>query len=194
MLLETICIDKSIVINMDAHIVRMAKAGKHFDIKVPQLSNLVELLPSELGDKKVRCSITYDSKIIDIKFLEYIPRQISSLKLVTSDINYSHKMSDRAELNKLLKLKKNCDEVLIVKDGYITDTTYSNIVFENSEGLFTPTTFLLNGTKRQLLLDNGVINETEIRVNDLHKYQTAYLINAMLDVGVIGVDIDKIRL
>lgn len=179
---------------MDAHIVRMAKAGKHFDIKVPQLSNLVELLPSELGDKKVRCSITYDSKIIDIKFLEYIPRQISSLKLVTSDINYSHKMSDRAELNKLLKLKKNCDEVLIVKDGYITDTTYSNIVFENSEGLFTPTTFLLNGTKRQLLLDNGVINETEIRVNDLHKYQTAYLINAMLDVGVIGVDIDKIRL
>ena len=53
MLLETICIDKSIVINMDAHIVRMAKAGKHFDIKVPQLPNLVELLPSELGDKKV---------------------------------------------------------------------------------------------------------------------------------------------
>lgn len=182
MLLETICILKSEVINIETHINRMASSARYFGFIAPKLPNLATLLPKELQQEKVRCSIIYDSKIQDIKFFGYKPRIIKKLKLVESDIEYSHKFADRSKLNDLLLQKEDCDEVLIVKDGYITDTTFSNVVFENKDGLFTPDTYLLNGTKRQKLLSKGIIKETRITADDLHKYDNVYLINAMLDI------------
>lgn len=182
MLLETICILNSEVVNIEAHVTRMTSSAKHFGFDAPKLPNLLDLLPKELRNKKVRCSITYNSTILNIKFFDYSPRVIKSLKLVESDIDYSHKFAARDALDNLLSLKEDCDEVLIVKDGCITDTTFSNVAFENKDGLFTPNTYLLNGTKRQLLLNKGIIKEARITPNDLHKYDNIHLINAMLDI------------
>lgn len=184
MLLETICILNSEVINIEAHVTRMTSSTKHFGFAAPKLPNLLDLLPKDLRNKKVRCSITYNSTILDIKFFDYTPRIIKSLKLIESDIEYSHKFADRGKLNDLMLQKEDYDEVLIVKDGHITDTTFSNVVFESNEGLFTPNTYLLNGTKRQLLLNKGIIKEAIITPNDLHKYDNVHLINAMLDINL----------
>lgn len=182
MLLETICILNSKIINIEAHVTRMASSSNHFGFNAPKLPDLLDLLPKELQNRKVRCSITYNSTILDIKFFDYSPRVIKSLKLVESNIDYSHKFSNRDDLNKLLLQNDDCDEVLILKGGHITDTTFSNVVFENKDGLFTPNTYLLNGTKRQLLIKKGIIKETIITPDDLHKYDNVHLINAMLDI------------
>ncbi len=188
MFLETICIDNNKVLNIDAHIKRMNDTAKHFGFNAPRLPSLIELLPQGLANKKVRCSITYNSSIVDIKFVDYMPRKINSLKLVQADIDYDFKFADRNQLNSLLESREDCDEILIVKSKCITDTTFSNVVFESTQGLFTPDTYLLNGTKRQALLKSGTIAEKRITIDDLYQYSNAYLINAMLDVGDIKIE------
>ena len=49
-----------------------------------------------------------------------------------------------------------CDEILIIKDGHITDTSISNIVFRLPDGWWlTPFTPLLKGIMRTYLLESG---------------------------------------
>ena len=68
-----------------------------------------------------------------------------------------------------------------MKNGFITDTTFSNIVFYDGMQWITPDTYLLNGTQRQRLLREGRIVSREVRVGDLSRFITAKPINSMLD-------------
>jgi 4-amino-4-deoxychorismate lyase len=77
---------------------------------------------------------------------------------------------------------KSADEILIIKNGFVTDTSFSNIVFFDGIKWITPSTYLLNGTQRQQLLQQGAIIEEEIRPSDLKHFRFAKLINAMLDL------------
>lgn len=182
MFLETICINNGIVQHIEAHKERMRKTAAHFGFRAPELPDLSSQLPDELRDKKVKCSITYHENITNIVFSEYVARKILSLKLVESDINYTFKFSDRLALNTLLEKKENADEILIIQNNCITDTTFSNVVFQRNNTFFTPDTYLLNGTKRQKLLQKKKIEETRITVDDLATFDTFFLVNAMLDI------------
>ena len=64
----------------------------------------------------------------------------------------------------------------------MTDTSFTNVVFESDKGLFTPSTYLLPGTKRQTLLKERVIKEKVIRIEDIEDYRKLYLINAMMGI------------
>lgn len=140
-------------------------------------------IPHELHTGLVKCRVIYSYCSVRVEYERYDLRRINSLKLVTDDtIDYSFKYADRTEFNALLSQKGDCDEILIVKGGHITDTSFSNIVLENSSGLYTPSTYLLEGTKRKQLLDNGIIREKEIRADNLKDYNKLYLVNAMIDL------------
>ena len=76
--------------------------------------------------------------------------------------------------------KGEADEILIVKNGFITDISYANIVLKHRDGLITPAHCLLKGTRRQQLLDQGVITEQAINVDDLFRAESVLIINAML--------------
>lgn len=151
-------------------------------------------IPHELQTGLIKCRVVYSYCSVRVEYERYNPRQINSLKLVEDNtIDYSFKYADRTVLNALLSQKGDCDEVLIVKDGRITDTSFSNVVFENSSGFYTPSTYLLEGTKRKQLLDSGIIREREIGIQDLGDYNKLYLINAMIDLeDKIYVDIAHI--
>lgn len=184
MFLETIHIQQGEVLNIAYHRKRMTETAAFAGFTAPEIPDLTALCPAPLRDKNVKCRIIYRDKIESIDFEIYVPRQLSSLKLVTcNDIDYDYKYVDRQYLNELSAQKGNCDEILIVKNGYITDTSFSNVVFEKDGAFLTPDTYLLNGTKRQCLLENGIIAETKIRVEDISSYERVYLINAMLDIN-----------
>ncbi len=105
------------------------------------------------------------------------------MKVVGCDsIEYNYKYENRECLNELLELKQNCDDILIVKNKKITDTSFSNIVFFDGKKWITPSTPLLKGTKREKLLSDGKIVQNEIKLNDLKYFQKAALINSMLDL------------
>ena len=56
------------------------------------------------------------------------------------------------------------------------------MVFRKDNEYFTPNFPLLNGTKRQKLLENKVIKEAEISVDTIKQYERVWLINALLDI------------
>lgn len=131
----------------------------------------------QLGLHKLR--IVYNlNKIEKIEISAYSIREISGFYLVErNDINYSYKFEDRTSIDSVNHSEK---EPIIVKQGLITDTRYSNLIFKKGNYWYTPSTFLLNGTMRQKLLREGSIQECKIGVEDLFNYSHFKLINAMM--------------
>lgn len=131
-----------------------------------------------------KCRIVYSHDIQLIEFVPYHIRKIHSLRLVEDDtIDYFFKSTDREHLKQLFAQRSMDDDILIVKNGFLTDTYYSNVVLENEEGLFTPETYLLHGVRRMQLLATKQIQTATIRPEDLPRFQRIHLINAMMDLG-----------
>jgi 4-amino-4-deoxychorismate lyase len=129
-----------------------------------------------------KCRIVYDERTMDVEFIPYTPKAITSLRLVEHDrIHYEFKYADRKNINRLFDLRDNCDDILIVKRGLVTDSSFSNIVFRKGKQWYTPWSALLKGTMRQNLLERELIVEEEITRSDIRTFDSFKLINAMLE-------------
>ncbi|MBN1462235.1 MAG: aminotransferase class IV [Paludibacteraceae bacterium] len=139
-------------------------------------------IPTTLTNKVYKCRVLYGKEIEAIDFQPYAIRPVKSLKLVDGgSIDYHLKYENRNALTDLLAQKGEADDILIVKNGCITDTSYANIALFDGKQWFTPDTYLLNGTKRQHLLFKGILQEKQIKVNDLQYYTSIKPINALLN-------------
>ncbi|WP_282180779.1 aminotransferase class IV [Maribacter stanieri] len=106
----------------------------------------------------------------------------TSLQLVNDDtINYSLKRNNRKKLNQLFDQRGNSEDVLIVRNGLITDASYSNILFTDGKLITTPSTPLLQGTCRARLLDDNKITEAHILESDIQNFKSFQLVNALND-------------
>ena len=148
--------------------------------------NLLEYLnPPQNG--LYRCRVVYSLDEIFVTYHLYKKRDIQTLKLVYNDeIKYELKSTDREYLNTLFELKENCNDIIIVKNGFVTDTTIANIALFQDGIWFTPKEALLKGTTRTRLLDEGKIVEKSISVNDIFHYTQVALLNAMIDFDIIA--------
>jgi len=136
-----------------------------------------------LAHGTVKCRISYGKKIEGIEFEPYIRRVVKSLQLVSADhISYGYKYKDRTALDKLYEKRGICDDIMIIKNGCVTDSYMANIVLWNGEGWFTPDAPLLPGTMRASLVDLGKIKTARITRQDIDRYQKIRLINAMSDL------------
>ena len=157
------------------------------------LAGLLGNLPTTEGVFKAR--IVYDNtgKVLEQSLTPYTPKKVRTLRLVDcDDIDYSLKYADRTRLNALAARVGSADEIIIVRHGKLTDTSYSNIALYDGENWFTPRYPLLRGTMRQRLLDEGVIQETDITPADLRLYRQVSLINAMMPLGTCCADTESI--
>ncbi|MDD4529423.1 MAG: aminotransferase class IV, partial [Bacteroidales bacterium] len=137
-------------------------------------------IPKSNNDLVQKCRILYSNDDLIISFSEYKQRKIESLKLVFDDsIDYSFKFEDRQRLKQLYDKREDCSDIIIVKNGLLTDTSFSNIILFDGENYFTPNSFLLNGTMRQKLLSDKRIIEKEIKYDELSNYNRIILINAL---------------
>lgn len=117
-----------------------------------------------------------------VELSPYAIRHLKSFSLVeAADLSYTFKFLKREPLE-VLKKGGISDEVIITKGGFITDTTFSNLVFKRDGEWFTPTTYLLCGTQRAKLLELGCIKETKISVDNLASFSHFKLINAMMSL------------
>jgi 4-amino-4-deoxychorismate lyase len=140
-----------------------------------------------------KCRVLYANRVTSIEFIPYPSKKLENLKLVSGQqVTYAHKFADRAGLEMLFEKRENCDEILIVKNGLITDSSYSNIIFFDGSRWVTPASPLLRGTMRQFLLDTGKIREEELTPADLPRFKKCRLINAM--TGFDGPEIDVSRI
>lgn len=154
-------------------------------------SFLIKLNPPAHG--LFKCRIVYDEHNMDVEFLPYTPRAIQKLKIVEHDrISYDHKFADRRVIDRLYGLRKECDDVIIVKNKQVTDASYANLAFRQGLTWYTPWSALLKGTMRQSLIEQGVIKEEDITIQDLQNFQAVKLINAMIEFDAPEIPIDNI--
>lgn len=198
--IETICYENGSFQNLHLHEERMNRTRLHFSglkdklsleealaVTIAKEGNLAESdLQSasyQMRHHKIKCRVTYSESIESIEFEPYIPKVIRSLQLVYDDgIDYGYKYKDRSALNALLSRRGQADEILIVKNGLITDTSYSNIVFLREGKWYTPKTPLLPGTRRADYLDKKLIFPLDITPREIGQFGEARLINSMLPI------------
>ncbi len=167
--------------NLQYHQLRFERTRFHaFGLRNhPKLEQVIQI-PDGLNRGILKCRMVYDTNVIRFEYQPHEPRRVRLLKTVVSDsISYDYKSADRNTLEKLFELRGRCDDILIVKNGCITDSSIANVVFGNEDGWVTPDTPLLPGTMRASLLDSGTIKANRITLDDLDKYQTIRLINAL---------------
>ncbi len=114
----------------------------------------------------------------------YKIKNINTLKIieVESEFDYSLKFTNREKIIKYYDLKSNCDDIIFVKNGFLTDSSYTNLVFKKNQKLYSPNTPLLKGTMRHYLIENNIIKETAVKIDDIKNYEGVYLINSMMNL------------
>lgn len=140
-----------------------------------------------------KCRIVYDTDVQLVEMLPYVRREIHSLKLVETDIESSvFKMEDRTRLNAAFAQRGDCDDVLLVKNGLLTDTSYCNIALYDGSTWYTPRIPLLYGVNRAQLLAEGKLLEKDIKPSELINFQSICLFNAMIEFGMLKLDVANI--
>jgi 4-amino-4-deoxychorismate lyase len=181
-LIETIRLYDGQFNNLGYHEQRMYRAMKQI-FGVDQKINLEEMLSthSKPTSGLYKCRLVYNNKTHHVEFISYTVRSAHWLRIVHDDtISYDHKFEDRKEIENNFEKRGNCDDVLIIKKGKVTDTSQANILFRRRNQWITPTSLLLPGTMRQSLLDRKAIAEEEIHVDDLSGFESFKLVNAMV--------------
>lgn len=183
LLLETIRVADRAFQNLSYHQQRLERSmQQHFPKVQPILLAEKLAIPDSLDNGVYKCRILYDEKIRAIEFLPYTVRSVQSLALVSipSDADYSSKWANRSWIEQL-KQGTAADDILMVKNDLLTDTSYANIALWDGYKWFTPRSPLLEGTKRAQLLAEGILKTADIRPCELPDFQYLKLLNAMIN-------------
>ncbi len=170
---ETIKCDKNKAFNLKYHEQRIFNTTK---LKI----NLKDIIKPN-SNKLIKCKLIYNKeKILNIQYDNYIQKNIKTFKLIHSNISYKHKKLNRKNIDNLYVKKENCDEIIIIKNNLITDTSIANIAIFYNNKWITPKTPLLNGTTRMRLLEEEAIYEQDINIDMLLNAKNIALLNAMI--------------
>ncbi|MBN1388121.1 MAG: aminotransferase class IV [Bacteroidales bacterium] len=185
LLFEAIKVKDGQTFNLDYHSSRMNITRKELFNAGPALDLESKIILPAFTNKGIfTCRIEYDSHIRKIDFYPYEYSRIRTLKLVeVDDINYSYKFINRKVINNLMEQKNGCDDILMVRNGMIADTSCANIIVRGDDNIwYTPSSYIMRGTKREYLLNHGLISEKIITPASLKRFRELRLINSMLDI------------
>lgn len=184
MLLETIRCERGEALHLPYHQKRLEKSSQLLGIHQKyDLQTLIVPPDNEL----YRCRFLYDANGYTIEYHPYTPKKMRSLKLLTCDtLKYPLKYSEREQLTTLFEQREDCDDVLIVKNNHLTDTTIANIALFIEGKWLTPESPLLEGTTRERLLDEKFLTIAPLRADDIAKASKVAVMNAM--VGFLEVE------
>lgn len=182
LLLETIRVEEGQIQHWEVHLDRMRRSCKALKIPLQPVDfDSIKALSCAHFKGVFKLRILYSVQIKEMTIEPYVVRPVDSLKIMVADhLEYDHKYADRGALNELFKQRGDADDVLLIKNGLLTDTSYANIALFDGRHWCTPAHPLLPGTHRQRLLETGILQPTDIRLEHLSQYQSLKLINAMM--------------
>ncbi|MFH0895479.1 MAG: aminotransferase class IV family protein [Bacteroidota bacterium] len=195
LLFETLRIENGSIAHAQYHEQRMMRS-LHALYGLTEPWSLLQLIPIPVEFQKgiFRCRITFDSEIRSVEFTPFIRRTINSLQIVHADnIKYEHKYSDRSVIDACFAQRGSADDILIIRNGFVTDTSFSNVIFQEGNTWYTPETYLLRGTARERLLSEKIIESRVIREEDILKYSHVSLINVLNEPGELVIPVSSIH-
>lgn len=129
-----------------------------------------------------KCRVVYNAESTEVSFIPYQKKIITHLFIKTDDtIDYSLKYENRSALSTLSEGLDTGGEILIVKKGFLTDTSFTNIALSDGMQWFTPDTPLLHGVQRNFLLKNKIISEKRILLKEVLHFSKIRLFNALVN-------------
>lgn len=137
------------------------------EFRLPPLSAID--IPDWCHAGEVKMRIVYGRNIENVSFVRYERRAVRSLKVVEAgvDMDYHLKYADRACIERLYGMRGHCDDILIVRDGRICDTSYTNVIMTDGKRRFVPSTYLLPGVMRSWLISTGKVMVDDFDVTSL---------------------------
>lgn len=185
-LLETIKIVDGEAQHLAFHQSRLQESRKKlFNLKTPL--DLRELVRNAPLTGIYRCRVIYAEHVEQVEYHLYQPRSFKSFKIVEDNsICYDFKFLKRQQLEHLFKNRGTADDILLVKNGWITDTTIANVAFWDGSRWLTPATPLLKGTTRARLSAEKKIFVKSIKLADLQHFSKMALLNALLEFYLIA--------
>lgn len=180
--IESIKVEDQEIFLLELHQKRVNQTFSHFgkEGSIDLAKIYKNLQHDEDGLFKLRISYDLDKRV-RTQMIPYAIPEIQDFQLVENNsFDYSFKFEDRKELDKM-KMKSKAEEIIIVKNNHITDTSFSNLLFLKGKDWFTPNSFLLNGVQRQHLLKQKKIKEAEITLQNIKQFSHFQLINALND-------------
>lgn len=195
-LLESIKIKDNKAVALKYHLSRMRNASLELwetTEPAPNMKEIQESLDALDPDTVYKLRLLYSRDNYEFEIQAYNARKIESLKIVHHDnLDYHLKWADRDALDHLFAQREEHDDILIVKNGMVTDSYYCNVAFKKNDLWYTPAEPLLKGTKRKQLLDAGLILEMPIDIESIQQFEAICLFNAMLDWQSITLNTDQI--
>jgi len=182
---ETIKVKDGKLLNLKYHQQRVDKTREHFGFRDKlELKEYNFDLPQK-GEFRLR--VDYDKDIESFACKAFTCREFKEFRVVESDVEYDYKYANRDELD---ALKKDDKEIIIIKNGLLTDTTIANIALHVDGIWLTPKTPLLYGTTRARLIDSGFLKCKDLTPIDLKKAQNFAIMNALIDFRTIRAEIE----
>lgn len=182
---ETIKIENGIAKNLEYHQKRVDRTRRelfHLSDKLDLKEHLNNL--PQCGVYRVKIEYEKDFKSLTCREYEE-NREFNSFKIMHSKLTYHYKFSHREELNTLVNQREECDDVIIVKNGLLTDTSIANIALQVNGVWLTPQNPLLCGVTRERLLEEGFLTCANLSINDLEKMEKFAIINSLLEFKII---------
>ena len=195
---ETICVKDGAALRLDYHLARMRNTFAQFgsphgaQAEAALFEFLAEVGQNPQADRQRLRWLYSLSGEAECQLLPYTPRIVRQLQVVeVAAFDYALKAVDRSALDALFALRQSADDVLIVVDGQITDTTIANVALFDGQRWVTPKP-LLPGTHRASLIEQGIIHECSIGIEMLPRFSLLRLFNAMLEWGEVEISIDQL--
>ena len=193
-LIETVAVRRGQVQHEPYHLARMHLSAP--GLPLPRLQELFDrAMPSADAHTLYKLRLLYNQKqLLRVQAEPYLLRKISRIMLcpIPDTLHYERKWADRQALDAVAaRARAPHTAVLMVQNGRITDTTYTNVYFKTKANArpVTPDTPLLAGTMRAYLLDKGLLEAAPITVSDLANFTHIGLINAMIPLGTLELPI-----
>ncbi len=199
-LVESIRLDPEGPGNLAYHQARIDRAMAHFfdGARRVDLEMLLRDLPRPSRGTRYKVRVVYGREVREVTVRPYAVRDLKRVRIVHDDsIDYRYKYLDRSGLDELKRSavppeRTATEDILIIKNGLVTDTSFSNVAFSDGHEWVTPESVLLPGTRRARLIDEGKVRPVRISCGDLAKYSRISFINAMLDLGELVLSMESV--
>ena len=180
--IESIKVEDQKIYLAELHQKRMNDTFLHFgkECKIDIRDLFSSLQHDEDGLFKFR--IEYDlENNFKTQMIPYAISKVNDFELVTDNqIEYHFKYLDRTCFLRH-KEKSHANEIIIIKNNTVTDSSYANLLFLKNKIWYTPKSYLLNGVMRQHLLQSKSVKETEITLDNIKEFTHFQIINALND-------------
>lgn len=183
--LETIRLQDGQFLHLDYHQERLDRTlfdhYRTLEHEIDLTSALQAPADNQQGCFKVR--VSYHTAIAAVEIVPYAIRPVEALQMVQVETNfdYAYKYADRNALQDLFSGRTFGDDVLLIRNGLLTDTSYANVALFDGQSWYTPARPLLVGTARNRLIAERQLQIADIYQQDLPTFQTLRLVNAMMD-------------